>query len=84
MSFLDQVGKDGFSITPSDTVALEQTADAIYVGSAGDVAIQTSSGSNLIFSGAQAGSVLPIRANYVYATGTTASSLVAITYTKVR
>jgi hypothetical protein len=79
MSFLQNTASEGFTITPSDTVSLKQTANAIYVGVAGDVALVTAGGSSLTFVGVLAGSILPIKARSVLSTGTTATNLIALT-----
>jgi len=48
----------------------------IYVGTTGDVKIQTNNGNDVVFPSVPAGVVLPIIAKVVYNTGTTASGLV--------
>lgn len=68
------IASDAFSITPSD--ATTQRASAVYVGSAGNVAVKTEDGTTLTFSGAQAGTILPVKTNQILATGTTATNLV--------
>jgi hypothetical protein len=77
MSFLQHTVGDGFAITPSDTVDLPKTANCIYVGGDGDLAIETPSGVNLTFTGLVAGTVFPWKARKVLATGTTATGLIA-------
>lgn len=66
------------AITPSDTVDLTMQCRGIYVGVAGNVAVHGSDGVATTFVGLAAGSVLPFRAKRVLATGTTATSLVAM------
>jgi hypothetical protein len=69
-----------FSITPSDTVNLQNVA-VVYVGStSGGSAIQvtTANGDNVTFSGLVAGSVLPVQVLRVWSTGTSATSLIGI------
>ncbi len=68
------IASDAFAITPSD--ATVQRANAVWVGSAGNVAVKTEDGTTVTFTGAQAGSILPIRTMQVLATNTTAGSLV--------
>lgn len=73
---IDRAGitSDAFAITPSD--ATTQRALAIWVGSAGNVAVKTEDGTTLTFAGAQAGSIIPVRTSQILATNTTASSLI--------
>lgn len=68
----------GAAITPNDSTDLTVTSRAIYVGGGGDIALITKGGSTITLAGAAAGSVIPIRAVRIKATGTTATSLVAI------
>lgn len=73
---IDRAGitSDAFVITPSD--ATTQRALAIWVGSAGNVAVKTEDGTTVTFSGAQAGGIIPVRTLQILSTGTTAGSLV--------
>lgn len=71
--------ESGASITPSDSTDLPGGAcRAIWVGGDGNISIVTPGGATVVYSGAKAGSVLPARAKRVKATGTTATSLVAM------
>lgn len=65
--------EDGFAITPHDTNDLAQTTRAIWVGADGNIALVTRAGTTLTLSGAKAGTLIPIRATRVLATGTTPS-----------
>lgn len=69
---------DGFAITPHDTNDLARTPRSIYVGGAGNIVLVTFKGTELTFNGLAAGSVLPVRANKVKSTGTTATGLVGL------
>jgi hypothetical protein len=51
---------------------------ALYIGGAGDVKIDAEGGGTVTFVGAQAGSIIPVRAVRVYSTGTDATDIVAI------
>jgi hypothetical protein len=64
-------------ITPSDSAAFKM-CHAIYVGGMGDVAIVAIDGSTAIFKGVPSGKEIPVLAIKVLATGTTATSLVAM------
>ena len=66
------------AITPSNSVDLDYVTRAIYVGGAGNLAVVMKGGDTVTFFGAVAGSVIPIRAARVLATGTTATSLVGL------
>jgi hypothetical protein len=68
----------GFSVTPSDTLDLTEVTRALYVGSGGAVALRLLSGQSVTFAGVAAGSILPVRADRVLATGTTAGSIVGL------
>ena len=68
---------DAASVTPSDTTRIGGVR-GLYIGGAGDVKITTEGGSDITFSGVVAGSILPIRATRVYATGTTADNIIAL------
>jgi hypothetical protein len=68
-----------YAVTPSDTVALTEKASALWVGGAGNVAIKTPGASAAVtIVGVPAGTVLPIQAEYVMATNTTATNIVAL------
>lgn len=69
---------DAFAVVPSDTQEFARTARALYVGGAGDVALRTVDGTDIVFRALAAGSVLPVGAVRVAATGTTAQNLVAL------
>jgi hypothetical protein len=66
------------AIIPNDTADLAYATRAIFVGQSGDIAIRTLSGDDVTLINVQAGSVLPIRAAQVRATGTTAAALVGL------
>lgn len=70
---------DGASaVTPSDGSDLTSVARALYVGGSGDVKIDTPNGDTVTFQDVVAGSILPVRTNKVYSTGTTATNIVAL------
>jgi hypothetical protein len=68
----------GFAITPNDASNLAETTRAIYVGSAGDIALTMQSGATITLVAVNSGTVLPVRAIKILATGTTAASLVGL------
>lgn len=63
---------DLFAITPSDSVALTTIPKALLCTVAGNVAVR-GTGSTPVTIPVTIGQILPIRARYVYATGTTAT-----------
>jgi hypothetical protein len=68
-------------VVPSDVTTNDATArpcTGIYVGVAGNVAVQMAGNDtgSVVFPAVPAGAILPVRAVRVYATGTTATSMV--------
>ena len=70
--------RHGFAITTSDSTDLVAETRAIYIGSAGDLVAVLASGDEVSFVGLGGGTVLPVRALRVKATGTTATHLVGL------
>ena len=66
------------SITTSDSEDFSEPTRGIYVGASGDLKVTFVSGGTVTLVGVPAGMLLPIQVIRVYATGTTASSLVAL------
>lgn len=66
------------AITPNDSTVLSQFTRGIYVGVSGDVRVDMADGSTVTFVGLASGSVHPIAAKKVYATGTTATSILGV------
>jgi len=65
------------AVTPSDSTDLGDVR-GLYIGGAGDVAIRAKGNDAAVTHvGVTAGSYMPIRAQYVYSTGTTATNIVA-------
>lgn len=62
------------SVTPDDSANLTNHG-ILYIGGAGDVAVTTSGGSEVTFTGLSAGSFLPVIVAKVKATGTTATNI---------
>lgn len=69
---------DAFAITPNDTTNLGQATRALYCGSGGSLSITMLSGATVTFDSLPDGSLLPVRASKVLATGTTASSILGL------
>ena len=62
------------AVTKSDSTALEFRA--VYVGGSGDISIELHDGSDVVFVGVPAGTVLPIQGVGINSTNTTATSMV--------
>lgn len=68
-----------FAITPSDTAALPNLPKAIYVGGAGNITLRSINGAaDVVFNAVPVGAILPVRAQFIRATGTTATNLVGL------
>jgi hypothetical protein len=64
------------SVTPSDTTEIRATS--LYVGGAGNVAVEMAGGDDVTFSGVVAGTQLFIEVAKIKATGTTATNILAL------
>lgn len=68
-----------FAITPSDSDDLARATKGIYVGTGGDVVLQSIRGGvQVTFRNVSSGAVLDVRARRIFATGTTASDIVGL------
>ena len=68
---------DGFAVTPDNDTDLVQLPQALWIGGTGNIAVTLPSG-NVSLLAVPAGTLLPVRASRVLATGTTATSIVAL------
>lgn len=75
---LESPAMHGFAITPNDSAELVEATRALYVGVAGNIAVTLVSGAELDFANVPSGTLLPVRARAVKATGTTAASLLGL------
>jgi hypothetical protein len=67
------------AVTPHDTNELEFVAKALYVGTGGDLTVIAQEDTEAeTLPNVAAGSIVPVRAKIVLATGTTASGIVAL------
>ena len=67
------------TIVPSDSVPLVATPKALFVGTGGTLVLRTASGAaDVTFKNLASGQILPVRAQFVRATGTTAADIVAL------
>lgn len=72
---------DAADITPADGSDLPTPEALIYIGVGGDVKVSPSDpdcACAIVFKNCIAGTVLPVKVNKVYSTGTTATNLVAL------
>lgn len=75
---LDSPATSAAAVTPNNSTNLSNVTRALYVGGAGDVAVEMLSGDTVTFSAAPVGTILPIRVNKVLFTGTTATLIIAL------
>lgn len=67
------------AIVPNDATDLPVVTKAIYVGTGGNIVVRTIEGAaDVTFANVPTGTVLPIRARAIRATGTTASQIVGL------
>lgn len=67
------------TVTPSDSVDLQEGCQALYVGTGGTVTVTPAVGAGqVVFTNVVGGSILPVRVRRVWSTGTTASDIVAL------
>jgi len=70
---------EAVSVDPDDAADLTTVQALIYIGSGGDIKVDCSgSGTAIVFKNCVAGSVLPVKVDRVYSTGTNATDLVAL------
>ena len=78
-----QVGRAA-SVTPSDTANIPSVSGGtnngcvLYVGTAGNLRVQTVGGDDVTFNNINTGAFIPVQIVKVYATGTTASNILAL------
>lgn len=71
--------KRAVAVTPHDSNPITDIPKALYVGTGGDIAMRgVNDGADQIWRNVPDGWVLPFRAQYVRATGTTATDLLAL------
>lgn len=70
--------REGAAVSPNDATDLSVLPRALYVGQGGALAVTLADGQDIVFSGVQGGTILPVRARRVLATGTTATAIVAL------
>jgi hypothetical protein len=72
--------KNAVTVVPHATNALSPIPDRIYVGGTGDITCRLmGDNADVVFKAVPVGTILPIRAQYIRATGTTATLMLALT-----
>ena len=67
------------AVTPHDSNALTDSPKALFVGTGGNITMRgVNGGTDQLWKNVPSGSLLPFRAQYVRATGTTAADLLAL------
>ena len=75
---LSSPAEDGEPVTPNDGAELANASRYLWVGGAGNVHLTTIMGTEVTLEGIWGGTLIPIRARKVFATGTTATLIVAL------
>lgn len=70
--------EQGAPILPSDSETLGHVTRALWIGGGGDLRLRMVGGGEVTLAGVVPGSLIPIRAVQVLATGTTASAIVGL------
>lgn len=65
------------AVTPSDSTPLAIASKRLWIGGAGNVKLTTVGATTVTYTGVPAGTYLQVRAAQVFATGTTATNIVA-------
>ncbi len=66
------------AVTPHDSNPITDVPKALYVGTGGTITMRGIGTTDTVWKNVASGSVLPFRARYVRATGTTAADIVAL------
>lgn len=71
---------DAVAVTPNDVVPLNLIPKAVYIGTGGDLTVCGSKegATDVTFKNVPDGAVLPFRAKFIRATGTTATDIVVL------
>jgi hypothetical protein len=84
MSYQKLQANRAVAVTPSNTANISDSTEAaksgvvLYIGTGGDLKVLTSGGDEVTFTNIQDGSFLPVQVLRVFATGTTATNIVAL------
>lgn len=76
---LTSPGESAVAVTPHDSTDLPFCSRGLWIGGAGNISVQMlTTGTAIVFTGIPAGTWMPLRVHRVNATGTTATSIVAV------
>ena len=75
---IDAPAANAAAVTPNDSADLTNVSRSLYVGGAGNVKVDMADVGTVTFTGVPAGTILPIRVKRVYATGTTATTILVL------
>ena len=84
MSYQKLQANRAVAVTPSNTANISDSTEAaksgvvLYIGTGGNLKVLTSGGDEVTFTNIQDGSFLPVQVLRVFATGTTATNIVAL------
>lgn len=78
VSSMADPARNAFVVTPHDVNLLKAPCRSLWIGGAGTLTVITLGGDSVLFSGIPAGTIIPIQATRVMATGTTATLIVAL------
>ena len=68
-----------FAVAPSDGTPLTTVPKALYIGTGGTVVVRAAGGAaDVTFANLASGQILPVRPQFVRATGTTAANIVGL------
>jgi hypothetical protein len=71
--------RNAVTIVPHATNAVQPIPDQVYVGGTGDITCRLMGDSvDVVFKAVPVGTLLPIRAQYIRATGTTATLMIGL------
>ena len=76
-SGLESPGYNAAQVTPDDGSDLSTMSRALYVGNTGDIQVTMAGGATVLLRNVPAG-LLPLRVARVFASGTTATDIVAV------
>ena len=66
------------AVTPHNSNELTYVTRGLYIGTSGDVKVTMHDSGTVTFVGVPGGVILPIRATIVFATGTSATNIIAL------
>lgn len=74
----DNPARQAFEVVPSDTAELSTLPRALLIGGAGNLVLRAVDSAADVAIAVSAGQLVPVRAQYVRATGTTATGIVGL------